>query len=155
MNDFIKIYNDIFKENGYVHISAEDLRISNRITLSLQKYNESCKKKERIKQRLSFNEKYETLKKHKKDSSLYKELLALFEFKNECEKNSPVKIKENEINKKRNYIKDVLQRDNREANIKIIYKDILYDANTIIIEKISSINMFTTKLMKKGLFSNV
>ena len=48
MNDFIKVYNDIFKENGYVQISNEDLRISNRIMFLLQKYNDNCTKNEYI-----------------------------------------------------------------------------------------------------------
>ena len=41
MNDFMKVYNEIFRENGCVHINSCDLRISHRITILLQKYNET------------------------------------------------------------------------------------------------------------------
>ena len=85
-----------FKENGYVHVSADDLRISTRITFSLQKYNETCTKQERITKKLTFNQKYQKLQKSRKDSQIFKELLSLFSFKIECE-NLSEKIKENEI----------------------------------------------------------
>ena len=152
MNEFIKKYDEIFKENGYVHIAADDLRISNRITFSLQKYNENCARKERISKKLSFQEKYEKLKKLKKTSQAYKELLSFFSFKNECE-NLSSKIKENEINKKRDYIKMIIQSENIMSDVQIIYGDILYDKNNIIIEKIESINKFSTKLVKKNLLT--
>ena len=152
MNEFIKHYDEIFKENGYVHINADDLRVSNRITFSLQKYNENCTRKERISQKLSFQEKYEKLKKAKKTSQTYKELLSFFSFKNECE-NLSNKIKENEINKKRNYIKTIIQSENKMSDVQIIYGDILYDRNNIIIEKVESINQFSTKLIKKNLLT--
>lgn len=78
MNEFIKKYDEIFKENGYVHIAADDLRISNRITFSLQKYNENCARKERISKKLSFQEKYEKLKKLKKNFSGIQRIIVFF-----------------------------------------------------------------------------
>ena len=152
MNEFIKVYNDIFKENGYVHVSADDLRISTRITFSLQKYNETCSKQERITKKLTFHQKYQKLQKSRKDSQIFKELLSLFSFKIECE-NLSEKIKENEINKKRDYIRSNIQKENETADVKIIYGDIIYDAKKIIIEKVESVNQFSTKLIKKNLLS--
>ncbi|UTC76655.1 FRG domain-containing protein [Treponema sp. OMZ 799] len=154
MNDFIKIYDEIFKENGYVHIHADDLRISNRITFALQKYNETCLRKERITKKMSFHEKYEKLKKENKTSPIYNELLSLFSFKLECENHSP-RIKENEINKKRDFIERIIRAENKNADIRVIYNDIIYDAKTVCIEKIESVNQFSTKLLKKELLSKI
>lgn len=154
MNEFIKFYNDIFVENGYVQISAEDLRISNRIVLSLQKYNDSCPRKDRILKKLSFTDKYKKLKNTKCDSLLYKELVSLFSFKDEYEKlDSEKRIKENEINKKREYIKNIIQKNNTQTDIHIIYNDILYDANTVTIEKVETVSQFSKKLNNKGLLA--
>ena len=85
-------------------------------------------------------------------SQTHKELLSLFSFKNECE-NSSNKIKENEINKKRSYIKEIIQSENDETDVRIIYGDILYDAKKISIEKVESVNQFSTKLIKKNLLT--
>lgn len=78
--------------------------------------------------------------------------MSFFSFKNECE-NLSSKIKENEINKKRDYIKMIIQSENKMSDVQIIYGDILYDKNNIIIEKIESINKFSTKLVKKNLLT--
>lgn len=153
MNEFIKGYNDIFRENGFVHIPSDDLRISNRISFLIQKYNESCSRKDRITKKLSFTEKYDKLKKTKNKSQFYQELLSLFSFKTECE-NLSHRINENQIIKKREYIKNVLQNENKNSNLQIIYGDVIYDANKIKIEKIESLSQFTSKFKSNDLLTN-
>lgn len=154
MNDFIKVYNDIFKENGYVQISNEDLRISNRIMFLLQKYNDNCTKNEYIAKSLSFHDKYEKLQKCTNKTDVYKELLKLFSFKIECE-SLEKKITENQIRLKRNYIKNIIQQNNPDSDIQIIYNDILFDYKTVNIFRILSLDGFTNKLKNENLFTNI
>lgn len=150
MNDFIKAYNEIFRENGCVHINSCDLRISNRITILLQKYNEASIPKERIPKKLSFKDKLEKIRTIKTESPITKELRSLFEFKCECEALSP-RINENDLNGKMKYIKQIIEENNKTASVQILDKKILYDEKIICIEKIDSISKFSQKLKEYNL----
>ena len=81
------------------------------------------------------------------------ELVSLLELKQLFDSND---IKENEIKKKRNYIKSQLEATNSGINLNIMDSDILYDETRVHFEKIDSLVKFSNKLEKyKLLHTNV
>ena len=73
------------------------------------------------------------------------ELVSLLELKQLFDSND---IKENEIKKKRNYIKSQLEATNSGINLNIMDSDILYDETRVHFEKIDSLVKFSNKLEK-------
>lgn len=143
-------YNKILQSKGYVQIISDELHLNSLAEFKLRKYNRHVAKKKNVRLDASLTEKlFKLLKlwKTEEDKEL-EEIINLLELKQIFESNN---IKEVEINKKRNYIKAVLEKRNPSSQLKVLDSSIIYDENKLHFEKIDSLTKFTNKLEKYNL----
>lgn len=155
MKKIIESYNKILKSKGYVQITSDELHLSSQIEYKLRNYNRHSNKMKSVKLDLPLNAKLTKLKNllDKESQPDVEELVSLLELKQLFDSND---IKENEIKKKRNYIKSQLEATNSGINLNIMDSDILYDETRVHFEKIDSLVKFSNKLEKyKLLHTNV
>ena len=152
MSQIISDYNKVFQSNGYVQILSDDLRLSFNIEFKLRQYNHHVNNQKRVRLNLPLSAKLDKLKNI--DAAPVqrevKEFIALLELKQLFDGNS---IKENEMKKKREFIRSKLEASNPSVKLKVMGGDILYDENKIHFEKIDSLVGFTKKLQKYKLLS--
>lgn len=145
----IENYNAILQAKGYVQITSDELHLNSMAEFKLRKYNRHVNNKNSVKLESSLKEKLTKLQNLCKTESKKEllEIISLLELKQTFEDN---RIKEGEIKKKKEFIKDELQKLNPTVKLKLMNSDLIYDENRVHFEKIDSLENFTKKLEKYG-----
>lgn len=150
--DLIKNYNEILNSKGYVQILSDELRLSININNKLRKYNGHSSKKNKINLDLKFPEKIKRVEYllSLEENSELKELIELLELKQKFYNKG---IKEQDISKKKSFIKEEIKKANPSIKLNTS-DDILYDASRVCIERVNSLRDFSNKIKKYNLIKS-